>query len=661
MKKIALLLAFFAIGLQVLMAQTKEISGRVTSADDGGVIPGVSVSVKGTSLGTITDMDGVFKLKVPQESKILVFSFVGMVTQEIAINNQSSFKVKLASENIAVDEVVVTALGITKQRKSLGYAVQEVSSDEINKAETGNVLSALTSRVAGVNITSSTGAAGASSFITIRGQNSITGNNQPLFVVDGLPIDNSMDYSGNPDDGSNNLLGGVAYSNRAIDINPDDIESISVLKGGAATALYGMKAGNGVVVITTKKGSKEDGKVKISLTSSISIDKASQLPKIQSMYAQGVGGNFSTTTPYSFGPKLSEMRYDGATDSPYDVNGNLVLKTDPTATNKVANAYDNVGNFFQTGTTANNTIAISGNGKVSSFYVSIGNTTTKGIIPKNTFEKTSIKLSGDTKVGNKVTVSGSANYIRSGGDRVQQGSNTSGVMLGLLRGASSFDNGHGHGNKGYKYEDSYMYSDGSQRGYYYGYDNPYWTVNKNLFNDKVDRLIGYISATYKPIKEITIAYKLGDDLYSDKRKGHFSLNSANAPEGQMMVDHHYNNSINSDFTVNFTKELFPDFNTNITLGNNMYESYYQQLYTQGDGFVIPDFYHMSNTKSQIVRESTSKYRTAAFFADVQFSYKNMLYLGVTGRNEWSTTLPENDNSFFYPSVSLGFLFTELPA
>jgi TonB-linked SusC/RagA family outer membrane protein len=662
MKKIALLLAFFAIGLQVLMAQTKEISGLVTSADDGGAIPGVSVSVKGTSLGIITDMDGKFKLKVPQDAKSLVFSFVGMATQEVVIGTQTKFNVKMASENISVDEVVVTALGISKQRKSLGYAVQEVSADDINKAETGNVLSAMTGRVAGVNITSSAGTAGASSFITIRGQNSITGNNQPLFVVDGLPIDNSMAYSGNPDDGSNNLLGGVAYSNRAIDINPDDIESVSVLKGGAATALYGMKAGNGVVLITTKKGSKEDGKVKVSLSSSISIDKVSQLPAMQSLYAQGINGNFSSTTNYSFGPKLSAMRYDGATDSPYDINGNLVLATDPSAkANLFANAYDNIGNFFQTGTSTNNTIAISGNSKVSSFYISIGNTTTNGIIPKNTFEKTSIKLSGDTKIGTKITVSGSANYVRSGGDRVQQGSNTSGVMLGLLRGATSFDNGYGHGKNGYKHSDSYMFPDGSQRQYFYGYDNPYWTVNKNLFNDKVDRVIGYMSATYKPTKEITVAYKLGDDFYSDKRKGHFSLNSANAPEGQMMVDHHYSNSINSDLTINFTKELFPDFNTNITIGNNMYESYYQQLYTQGDGFVIPDFFHMSNTESQIVRESTSKYRTAAFFADAQFSYKNMLYLGVTGRNEWSTTLPENNNSFFYPSVSLGFIFTELPA
>ena len=662
MKKIALLLAFFAIGLQVLLAQTKEITGKITSADDGSAIPGVTVSVKGTTLGTISDMNGVFKLKVPQDSKILLFSFVGMTTQEVAINNQSTINVSMVTERISVDEVVVTALGITREKKSLGYAVQEVNAEDINKAETGNVLSALTSRVAGVNITSSAGTAGASSFITIRGQNSITGSNQPLFVVDGLPIDNSMEYSGNPDDGINNLTNGVAYSNRAIDLNPDDIESVSVLKGGAATALYGMKAGNGVVLITTKKGSKTDGKMSVSLASSISIDNVNQLPATQSMYAQGVNGKYATNTPYSYGPKLSDMRYDGATNSTRDVNGNLVLATDPSAkANLTANAYDNVGNFFQTGTTLNNTLALSGGDKISNFYISIGNTTTNGIIPKNTFAKTSIKLSGETKLGSKVTASGSVNYVRSGGDRVQQGSNTSGVMLGLLRGATSFDNSNGHGKDGYKFQDAYMYPDGTQRRYYAAYDNPYWTVNQNLFNDQVDRVIGNLSLVYKPTKEVTIAYKLGDDFYSDRRKGHFAIYSANAPDGQQQVDNHYSNSLNSDLTVNFNKELFTDFNVNITVGNNMYQTYYQQLYTQGDIFVVPDFYHMSNTSSQFVREYTSKYRTAAFFGDFQFSYKNMLYLGVTGRNEWSTTLPASNNSFFYPSASLGFIFTELPA
>lgn len=661
MKSGFLLVFIIVLSMLNAMAQTRVLNGTVSSMEDGLPIPGVSVSVKGTTTGTISDMDGNYSIKVTEMAKSLLFSFVGMTTQEVAIGNQSTINVKLSSENISVDEVVVTALGISKQKKSLGYAVQDVSGDKINNSKTGNVLSSLSGRVAGVNITSSAGAAGASTFVNIRGQNSITGNNQPLFVVDGVPIDNSMSSSGNPDDGRNNLTNGVAYSNRAIDLNPDDIETISVLKGGAATALYGLRAGNGVVMITTKKGGSSDGKMAISFSSSVALDVVNKLPERQMIYAQGLNGVYSTTTPNSFGPKLSDMRYDGATDYPRDRNGRLVLATAPTAkANLLANAYDNAANFFRTGLTTNNNLSLSGGNKDTNFFISVGNSTTKGIVPKNEFAKTSIKLTGETKLGSKVKVSASTNYIRSGGDRIQQGSNTSGVMLGLLRNTPSFDINNGHGKDGYKFEDSYMYADGTPRRYA-TYDNPNWTVNKNILTDRVDRLISFASLVYTPLSNLTLTYRLGDDLYFDRRKGHTALMSANIPDGQQEEDHHYNNDINSDLTINYTKELFSDFTTNITVGHNMFQNYYQRLYTQGNGFVVPDFFHMSNTSSQIVRESVSEYRTAALYADVQFSYKSMLYAGFTGRNEWSTTLPEANNSFFFPSASLGFIFSELPA
>jgi TonB-linked SusC/RagA family outer membrane protein len=662
MRKLTFLLAcLLLVGVGLVNAQSKSISGKVLSADDGQPIIGATVKVKGVNLGTVTNADGVFKINLPANAKTLVVSFIGMKTLEV--DAASDLVVRLESDSKLIDEVVVTALGISKEKKSLGYAVQDVKGDAINNAETGNVLTAMTGKLAGVNIISSAGVAGAASFITIRGQNSINGSNQPLFVVDGVPIDNSMNASGNPDNGSNNLLDGVNYSNRAIDINPDDIETVSVLKGGAATALYGMKAGNGVVLITTKKGNNTNGKTNVSLSSSIGLDNVSQMPAIQTMYAQGSSGKYSTATSSSWGPKLSDMRYDGGTDISRDNNGNLVLATNPSAkANLLAQAYDNIGNFFVTGTTINNTLSLSGGDKISNFYVSIGNTTTKGIIPLNTFSKTSIKVTGDTKLNSKITVSASANYTNSGGDRVQQGSNLSGVMLGLLRGATSFDNSNGHGKDGYKFQDAYMYAaDGSQRSYFSSYDNPYWTVNQNLFNDQVDRIIGNVSAVYKPIDDVTIAYKIGDDLYSDRRKGHFALNSNAFPAGQQQVDNHFNNSINSDLTINYNKELFTDFKANITLGQNMYTTYYQQFFAEGDNYVGPNFYHISFTQSQFVREYTQEYRTAALFADMQFSYKDMLYLGVTGRNEWSTTLPTSNNNFFYPSVSLGFIFTELPA
>jgi TonB-linked SusC/RagA family outer membrane protein len=661
MKKLCFLLVLLLLTAMQVLAQ-RTITGRVTSADDGTAIPGVTVLVKGTTNGVLTDLDGKFSISVPPNAQALQFSLVGMTKQEIAITASNTVDVVMQSEAMNIEGVVVTALGISREKKSLGYAVQDVKGDQINNARTGNVLSAITGRVAGVNITSSSGTAGSSSFINIRGQNSISGSNQPLFVVDGVPIDNSMETSGNPDDGVNNLTNGVNYSNRAIDLNPDDIESISVLKGGAATALYGMRAGNGAMIITTKKGGGTDGKMAISFSSSVGIDQVSSLPEIQLSYAQGNNGilNNSNATPNSWGPKISDLRYDGATDFRRDKNGRLVLATDPTAkADLYANAYNNPDNFFRTGTTINNNLSLSGGNSNSRFFLSIGNSTVKGVIPRNEFAKTSVRLSGETKLGSKVKLLASANYIRSGGDRVQQGSNTSGVMLGLFRCTPTFDNSNGHGKDGYKFEDSYMYPDGSPRRYA-GYDNPNWTVNKNLLTDQVDRIMGYASLVYNPVSNLTVTYRLGEDLYSDRRQGHTALLSANIPGGQQEDDHHYNNDINSDLTVNYTKELFSDFSTNITIGQNIFSSYNQQLYVQGNDFVVPDFYHMSNTSSQLVREYTTKYRTAALYGDLQFSYMNMVYLGFTGRNEWSTTLPKDNNSFFFPSASLGFIFSELP-
>ena len=659
MKRLFFLFLAFTCLLQAMNGQQRTVNGNVKSSVDGQPVIGATVIVKGTTIGTTTDLNGNFTISIPGETSVLVVSYIGMKKIEVPVSG-ASMNFVLEPDLLGLDEVVVTAIGISREKKSLGYAVQDISGDKINNAETGNLLAGITAKVAGVNITSSAGAAGAASFITIRGQNSITGDNQPLFVVDGVPVDNSMDYSGNPDDGRNNLTNGVNYSNRLIDLNPDDVASVSVLKGGAATALYGMRAGNGVIIITTKKGSDTGGKMSVSFSSSLALDKVNKLPEMQMLYAQGNNGVYNTSTSSSWGPLISDLRFDGATDYPRDIHGALVLATDPSAKQDMpAIAYDNVGDFFQTGMTYNNNLSLSGGNKDANFFLSIGNNSTKGIIPKNTFGKTTIRLSGESCLGKKVTVSASANYIRSGGNRMQQGSNVSGVMVGLLRCTPTFDNANGHGKDGYKFADSYMYADGTPRRYA-TYDNPYWTVNKNILTDQVDRVISYMLVKYNPVKDLTVTYRLGDDFYSDRRSGHTALMSANIPDGQQEEDQHYNNSLNSDLTINYTRELFSGFNAGITVGQNMFQSYKQQLYTQGNGFVIPDFYHMSNTSSQLVRETKTKYRTAALYADLQLSYKSMLFMGFTGRNEWSTTLPESNNSFFFPSASVGFIFTELP-
>ncbi|MCL3779628.1 SusC/RagA family TonB-linked outer membrane protein [Prolixibacteraceae bacterium JC049] len=649
MKRLTLLVLFVAIGITSVLAQTRKITGTVTSEDDGQPIPGVSVVVKGTTVGITTDFDGIYTLSVPDDAKTLVFSFVGMKTQEVAIAGNSKIDVVLLPEAIGVDEVVVTAMGIKREAKALGYAVQEVGSGELTKGNNANVLNSIGGKVAGVQVTSSSGVAGGSSFVTIRGAASITGNNQPLFVVDGIPINNDQNYSGNPDDGRNNLTGSVGFSNRAIDLNPDDIETMSVLKGGAATALYGLRAANGVIIITTKKGKANAGKkVDISISSSVRIDKISQTPGLQTKYAQGFGGNYAQFSPFSWGPAISDLEYDGA-DTKWDPRGNLVPKGQGNGT--PAQAYDKF-EFFRTGVTFNNSISMSGGSKNGTFYLSAGDLESKGIVPENTFKKRSFMISGEFKVSDSFKFMGSANYIYSGGTRIQQGSNVSGVMLGLLRSSPSFDNAAG-----------YEFEDGRQRSYrgYTGYDNPYWTANNNQLKDKVDRLIGNVGFEWDIQKNLKLKYKVGVDVYTDKRKLNMAIHSNDKRAGQIQVDEHFNRDINSDLILSFNKDITDDINFTALGGWNLYESRYQQVYVQGDNLTIPKFYHISNTKTQLVRESESNKRTAAFYADLGVGYKNMLFFNVTGRNEWSTTLPKGNNSFFYPSANVGFVFSELPA
>ncbi|MGD0712020.1 MAG: carboxypeptidase-like regulatory domain-containing protein, partial [Bacteroidales bacterium] len=359
MKKIALLTVFTVLmGVQCIFAQ-KQITGKISSSADGTTLPGVTVSVKGTTTATYSDVNGKYSITVPASATTLVFSFIGMKTQEVEIGNLSSIDVKLESSATQLGGVVVTALGIKKDEKALGYSVQQVKGDIIEQGNNTNVINDLGGKVAGVQVTSGSGAAGGSSFITIRGNNSILGDNQPLFVVDGVPIDNSQYNSGNPDNGAeNNLTTGVAYSNRAIDINPDDIASVSVLKGGAATALYGLRAANGVVLITTKKGapSSNGNKVNVTFGSTVSLDKVNKLPDLQNTYAQGDGGVWlgpETHCSTSWGPALSTLNYanpgyftNAATQDPYglgyydwDKNGILVSSSDPNSSHKTITPY----------------------------------------------------------------------------------------------------------------------------------------------------------------------------------------------------------------------------------------------------------------------------------------------------------------------------------
>lgn len=669
MRRFTLFLALMIfIGMQVAQAQTRSLSGTVTNAEDGSTIPGVSVVVKGTTIGTTTDLQGRYSLTVPADAQILQFSFVGMKTLELAIGANNVINVALEPEITAIEGVVVTAIGVRREAKALGYSVQTVDSDAISRSGNINPVNSLSGRVAGVQITNSSGAAGSSSFMTIRGNASITGNNQPLFVVDGVPIDNSQLTSGDPRSGANNLLYGVALSNRIVDINPEDIETINILKGGAATALYGLRAANGAVIITTKKGSSLAGQqTTVSFSSSVTFDVVSQMPEMQDRYAQGIFGNFGgngaiNPTTLSWGPKLDTLRFDGATNNPYYPQGNIVGQSNPNARPDLnVGPYDNVGNFFQTGVTYNNALSIAGGTGGTTYYLSIANTSSEGIVPNNTFQRTNVALAGESKLSDRFTTEGRISYTNSGGVRVQQGSNTSGVMLALMRMPPNFDI-TGGSNDPTDDEASYILPDGRQRNAYNGggYDNPFWTVNMNQFEDNVNRVTGHASLSFDATDWLDVTYRIGSDFYSDRRNQFFARGSRTLPNGQVFEDQHFVRDFNSDLIFNVNTNITDDIRFTGLFGQNMYQTQYQRLYSQGDNLTVPGFYNLSNAASLYTSESKSKKRTAAIFADFGFDYRSMVFLNFTGRNEWSTTLPESENSFFFPSVSGSFVFTELP-
>jgi TonB-linked SusC/RagA family outer membrane protein len=669
---VALLCILFSAA--ALQAQSKVVTGTVTAQGDP--LPGVTVIEKGTSNGVFTNDEGKYRITVSENATKLMFRFVGMKTQEVDIAG-SSADVELAEDELMLDEVVVTALGIKQEKKQLGYAVQSVGGDALSGSGEVNAISGLAGKVAGVQVINSSGSPGGSSFIRIRGSSSLTGSNQPLVIVDGVPMDNSQLTAGNPDDGSNSLLSGVALSNRGIDLNPDDIEDVTVLKGPAATALYGIQAANGALVITTKKGSATEGKrINVTVSSSIAFDEVNRLPQLQDQYVQGTGwydvdnqGNPSPTWygpgdgwPTSWGPKADTMSWDNLNDPDnpysYDSHGNLVSDNDPTAAEKFV-PYQNLKNFFQRGVTTTNNLALSGGNSGSTYRFSIGDVNQKGIIPLSQFRRTTVRVAGSSQISTKLRVSSSVGYVKSGGSRTQQGSNTSGIMLGLLRTPISFDNSNGVDDPAND-PSSYINPDGSQRNYRGGggYDNPYWTVNNNPFTDDVNRVYGYADASYDVTSWLNVFYRLGTDFYSDRRRQTFEKGSRTASAGRISEEQHNYRHINSDLWITMKKDFSEDLTGSLLLGHNAYVQKYQRLYTQGDGFTFPGFSHISNASSVFSREGTTNYRKAAIFGNAKLAYKDYLFLDLTARNEWSSSLPAANRAFFYPSASLGFVFTD---
>lgn len=627
-----------------------QVTGKVTSSEDNLGLPGVTIKVQGTTTGTFTDVNGSFSITAGPQAK-LVISLVGFEPQTLPVGGRSVINIVLNTQNRALSEVVVTALGIRRERKTLSYSVGTVKSDEITNPT--NAFSAIEGKVAGLSVNSSGGQVGASANILIRGTSSITGNNQALIVVDGVPIDNSSNFT-------EATTGGAPAPNRAIDIDPNDIDNVSVLKGGAAVALYGLQGSNGVVVITTKKGQK--GKPRVELSSSIAFDRVNKLPYFQNIYAQGSNGKYigpEGGQTRSWGPLLADLRYNGDATYKYSKLGDLVLSTDPAATSKKANFYNNPENFFQTGITYNNNVAVSGGGDNATYRVSAGVEKQNGVVPTTYFQRINLKMSGDATVFKDMKVSGDMSYINSSGNFAQQGSNASGVFLPLYRTPISFDNRNGTTNV--HDPAAFLFADGTQRDYTGGsFNNPYFALNEDPYINEVNRVIGDVNLAYNPLKWIGFNYKLGGDIYSDNRTQKFEINDVANPAGKIISDNYVNKIINSDFQVLLKHDITPDLTGSVILGTGIYSRYSNEIQVTGTNFLIPGFVNLNNSSSFSSFSSLNVLHRFSYYAILNLAYKDQLFLDGAYRVDESTALDPKNNTFKNPSLGLSWVFSQTP-
>jgi TonB-linked SusC/RagA family outer membrane protein len=666
----------FALTISESWAQERNVSGKVTDTEDGSSLPGVNVLIKGSSTGTITDGDGAYSLSV-SDNATLIFSFIGYASQEVPVGSRSIIDIRMTTDATQLGEVVVTAIGLEANKRELGYSIQNVDANEIRNAAETNLVSALSGKAAGVQVTSSSGTPGASAQIRIRGNKSVSGSNSPLFVVDGIPIDNSSQTTidAPTDAASDRGAGGVTNSNRAIDINPDDIASMTILKGPAATALYGIRAANGAVIITTKRG--KPGEAKISFGMTYSFDRVNKLPDRQMQYSQGFNSGDDATpgsgvptysgpdtfAGTSWGPDISTLEYDGST---YDYHRFGRLVPAGTGNGRAAEAYDNADNFFQTAHTLNTNVNFSGGTEKSTYYASVSRLFQTGMVPNTEFERISTKFTIDSKLTDKLSMGFSGSYVNSGGIRAQQGSNLSGVMLGLMRTSPTFDMANGHGNDGHEFLDSYARADGTPRAYRGNlpgtnnaiYDNPYWTVLKNFMDDDVNRFIGYASLGYQLTPWLKASYKVGIDTYSDERKFRVDINSGTFGPGQVVQQSINNRDINSDFLFIIDKDISDNLHLDAILGHNSFSHRNYGLRANGQGLASRGFYNIASATTVSTTESLNERELYGVYGDFRLNYKDQYFLNFTGRNDWSSTLPESSNSFFYPAISGGWSFTE---
>ncbi|HEY3402260.1 MAG TPA: SusC/RagA family TonB-linked outer membrane protein [Ohtaekwangia sp.] len=660
MRKFLLVSLVCLLHVSITWAQERTITGKVTASEDGSPLPGVNVVVKGTTTGTVTDAEGSYRLSVPESGSILIFSFIGLVTQEVEIAGRSVVDLPMQQDIQQLGEVVVTAVGIEREKKALGYSVESVGGDRVSQVAEPDPLRALTAKVPGVNIISSSGAPGSSTRITIRGNTSLLNNNQPLFVVDGIPYNNDYVTTEGTNTNTGGLTAGGAFSSRISDLDPNDIKSMTILKGANAAALYGSRAANGVIVITTKSGSASASKkgLEITYSGTFGIEKIANLPNFQNTYGTGTnfayaqangswGAPFIGTRPYATLDSIPHW-YAGR-DGMGEFDGVKVpYKAYP----------NNVKNFFETGQIFENSISIAGGNEKSAISVTLSQTKQKGFVPETEFTRHNISIGGKTVLTNGFIIGGNLAYTRSVQNGVLSGapSATSGDPSAFAR---TLYFGRNWDVQGQPYQNPVDM--GSE--FMVGRDqvnNPYWAVENSGIRSKVDRYVASFNASYDIKDWLNLTYRVGINGYAQDTYEFQRPNGAGAPLGSITTVDVFSDEINSDLIATVTKDINENFTVRALAGWNVNQRTNRTRSVNGVGYVVFDIDDIPNVNAVTPNPNSgySRRRLQGVYADVNFGYKDWAFLTLTGRNDWSSTLPVQNRSFFYPAVNASVMLNE---
>jgi TonB-linked SusC/RagA family outer membrane protein len=665
------------------MLAQRTIKGTVTDPK-GETLIGVSIFAKGTAVGTVTDVDGTYELQVPAGVNTLVFSYTGFTTQDVPLGASNVIDIQMQESSEQLSEVVVTAIGIQRDKKALGYSVSDLTADQLAQRSESDVLRSMTAKTPGVVVQGGGGSPGQSTRINIRGFSSLTGNTQPLFVVDGIPFDNSVNSSVG-------AAGGTQFSNRAYDIDPNNIASMSILKGAAAAALYGSRAANGVVVINTKAGQKTRKGLEVTFNSSMNWEEVSNLPEYQNKYGQGsnqiyngafignwgapfpeyvdeLNSQFGTTYSKTIVPNypegtvphpLTSNAYATAAARNYPAFFPELLETMPDGSKRAIpvpyQPYDFVNDFFETGTLRENSLNISAGGDNSSINASVSRMDNTGIVPESSADRTTVAFGGSSKLANGLTVSGSMNYVNTNqasppinGSIFDGATNFGGLLEGSIYSRVFFL------PRNYNLIDYPFEVPGTGDNVFYrALDNPYWLVKYNRYTSALNRVFGNISLGYDVTPWLNLAARGGINTYSESRRNARRPGGVADFNGGVWTDDLTNTEIDINYLATVTHKFSDKFDARLIVGFNQNQRTFNNRFVDGDGLIDKNLYNIQGTSTQIVREDfRRKQRLYAGYADLSLSYDNWLYLGIVARNDWSSTLPDNNNSFFYPGFSL---------